>query len=46
MNANLALSLSIRSNGYLSLSLETGDLKFTGTAGDYFSPLICQKNFF
>ena len=30
MNADLTLSLSLRLNGYLNLSLETGDLKFTG----------------
>ena len=30
MNADLTLSLKLRLNGYLSLSLETGDLKFTG----------------
>ena len=30
MNADLTFSLSLRLNGYLSLSVETGDLKFTG----------------
>ena len=30
MNADLTLSLSLRLNGYLSLILDTSDLKYTG----------------